>query len=255
MTECGMHHRRCLPALALVVLPALVLLPACTSLSTAPPPAPRVPAPHVPLAQPLPQVPLQDHADLAYREAAAAGIAVWVVDTSASTIKVIVRRAGLLARLGHDHVVASRQVRGYVAPDAGHADLEFRLDEMTVDEAALRREALLDTQPSEEDIAGTRTNMLTRVLDAERYPVVRLRAESLQGHPDRLHLTVTLHGVTRSYTLPARLERLPGRVRASGEMELRQSDFGIKPLAVLGGALRVEDVLLVRFDLLAQSPP
>jgi polyisoprenoid-binding protein YceI len=199
-------------------------------------------------------VPLHENADLAYRRAAAAGVAVWVVDSSASTIKVIVRRAGLLARLGHDHVVASRQIRGYVAPDAGHADLEFRLDDMTVDEEALRREALLDTQPSEEDIAGTRSNMLTRVLDAERYPVVRLRAETVEGQPDQLQLAVTLHGITRGYTLPARLERLPGRIRASGEMELRQSDFGIKPLAVLGGALRVEDVLQVRYDLFAQAP-
>ena len=268
MTECGMHCFRLLPSLAL----ALSLIAGCTSTPPASTQAPGAPpaTEGQPAPAPLPVVPLQDHADLAYQRAAASGVKVWVVDTAASTIKVIVRRGGLLARLGHDHVVASRQVRGYVAPDAGHADVEFRLDEMTVDEPALRREALLDIQPSEEDIAGTRANMLTRVLDAERFPLVRLRVEraaegaaapaserrdtTLTGQQARLNLSITLHGVTRNYVLPARVERLPGRIRASGEMELRQTDFGITPLAVLGGALKVEDTLLVRYDLSAQAP-
>ena len=36
------------------------------------------------------------------------------IDSNASLITVIVRRAGLLARLGHDHVVASHDLQGWV---------------------------------------------------------------------------------------------------------------------------------------------
>jgi hypothetical protein len=45
---------------------------------------------------------------------------------------------------------------------------------------------------------------------------------------------------------------------AAGELRLRQSDFGITPFSVLGGALTVEDELRVRYRLLARrvaGPP
>ncbi|MBC7454894.1 MAG: hypothetical protein H7335_14560, partial [Massilia sp.] len=124
-----------------------------------------------------------------YRQAAAAGSAVLVIDPAQSLIAVTVRRGGALAHLGHDHVVASRGVTGFVAPGAGRADFSFRLDQMTVDEPDLRREAALDTQPSEAAIAGTRTNMLTRVLEAERFALVALHAQGLAADGQAMRLT------------------------------------------------------------------
>src|SRR5512140_1944489 len=58
-----------------------------------------------------------------YRAAVARGEAVFRIDPAASQIVIEVRRAGSLARLGHDHVVASHDVHGYVAPQARTADL------------------------------------------------------------------------------------------------------------------------------------
>lgn len=51
-----------------------------------------------------------------YEQAAASGQQVLKVDTSRSLVSITVRRAGALASLGHDHVIASRQLQGYVAP-------------------------------------------------------------------------------------------------------------------------------------------
>lgn len=186
-----------------------------------------------------------------YRRAAQAGQQVYRIDPARSLITVTVRRGGALARLGHDHVVASRTVEGFIAPDAARADFRFRLDQMTVDEAALRSAAGLDTQPSAAAIEGTRNNMLTRVLDAARFPLVRLRAgRSAQG-PDQVRLEVSLHGVTRSVDTPVRIERSPASMSASGELTLRQSDFGITPMSVMGGAMRVEDPMELRFQIVA----
>lgn len=178
---------------------------------------------------------------------------VYRIDSARSLIAVTVRRGGPFARFGHDHVVASRRLTGYAAPRSGRADFQFRLDEMSVDEAELRQAAQLDTTPDADAIAGTRANMLGKVLEAERYPVVQLRANRSAADPAKLRLAITLHGVTRGYDVPAKIEASARTVSASGELTVLQSDFGITPMSVFGGALTVQDALHVRFSIVAQA--
>ena len=188
-----------------------------------------------------------------YNQAARSGKKIYAIDAAQSLITVTVRRGGALARFGHDHVIASRSVTGFVAPDAGRADFHFRLDQMTVDEPALRTEAGLDTQPSADAIEGTRTNMLTRVLEAERYPVVQLHAERVRGNDKLLRLTVTLHGVARTLDVPVTIEQSKTSVTASGALRLLQSEFGITPMSVMGGAMVVQDPMELRFTIVARA--
>jgi polyisoprenoid-binding protein YceI len=173
----------------------------------------------------------------------------WPIDASQSLVTVTVRRGGPLARMGHDHVVASRTLDGFVDVEHGRAELRFRLDEMIVDEAALRREAGLDTSPTTEAIAGTRSNMLTKVLNAQTYPVVLLRAWRKEG---AVVLEITLHGVKRLLDVPLQLENRNGRITATGSFRIKQSDFGITPMSVLGGALVVKDELELGFRIVAR---
>ena len=186
-----------------------------------------------------------------YRKAARQGQPIYRIDPARSLITVTVRRGGALARFGHDHVIASRTVQGYIAPRAGRADFHFRLDQMTVDEAALRTEAGLDTQPSQDAIDGTRTNMLSRVLEAERFPLVTMHARRANAQAQEVQLSVTLHGVTRSLAVPLKLEQATGSLTASGELTLLQTDFGITPMSVMGGAMVVQDRMELRFRLVA----
>jgi polyisoprenoid-binding protein YceI len=213
-------------------LPLLLLLAACSQ-PLAPPP--------VPSPAPSPD---------GYRAAAASGAAVYKVDPDASLIAVTVRRAGLMARLGHDHVVASHTLTGYAAPGLGRADLSFRVDQLTVDEPQLLREAGIDTQRSPEAVEGTRKNMLGPVLDAQNYPVVGLHAE--RSADGRLRVAVTLHGVTRWLDLPAAVKVEAAQVTASGTAHLKQTDFGITPFSVGGGLLAVDDGLEVRYHIVAR---
>lgn len=187
-----------------------------------------------------------------YLGAAASGTPVYRIDPIASLMTIFVHRGGSLARLGHDHVVASRTLAGFTAPSANRADLRFRLDEMTVDEPALRRAAGLATDPDADAIAGTRTNMLTRVLDAEHFPDVLLHAER-EGA--QLRIAITLHGQTRNYLVPAKISDDGVTVTASGALALKQTDFGITPMSVMGGAIAVEDQLDLQFQLLARRLP
>jgi hypothetical protein len=216
------------------LLPLLLLLTACGQ----------------PLAPQVPPLPGPAAAADTYRSAAVSGAAVYAVDPGASLLAVTVRRGGLMARLGHDHVVASHALTGHAAPGMGRADVSFRLDQLTVDEAPMLRDAGIATSPSPEAVEGTRKNMLGPVLDAERYPVVTLHAELPAD--GRLRVAVTLHGTTRQLEVPAAVQVDAAQVTASGTARLKQTDFGITPFSVGAGLLAVQDELEVRFRIVAR---
>jgi polyisoprenoid-binding protein YceI len=222
--------RRAAPAAALLAL----VLGACAPLVREPVPA--------------------DFPDAHYRDALARGRPVYRVDPGESLVVVEVRRAGRLARLGHNHVVASRNVEGYIAPEEGRADLYVALARMTVDEASLRAEAGFDTQPGEADIEGTRANMLEKVLEAEKFPFALIRVSG--ADPKRgaatLSVAITLHGETRTIRAPAEVQADSDWMRVSGRLSFDQTDFGITPYSLLGGAIAVQNRVDLRFRVLAR---
>ncbi len=192
-----------------------------------------------------------------YREAAAQGKPVYRVDPAESLVVIEVRRSGSLARLGHDHVVASHEVTGYVAPQEGRADFYVVLDRLAVDEAALRTEAGFDTQPTESDIEGTRANMLEKVLEAEKYPfaLIRVSGDYATRRSATLAVTLTLHGSTRTLQVPAQIETGADRMSVTGRFSFDQTDFGITPYSLLGGAIAVKNGVELRFRMRARRLP
>lgn len=212
-------------------------------------------APLPPVAErPLP--PAVPEAD--YAAARARGEAVYRIDAEQSLVTVRVYRGGRLARLGHDHVMASRAVEGLVLlariPADMRADLHMALESLTVDEPELRAAAGLDTTPSAADIEGTRRNMLDKTLEAARYPYVTLALTHASGELPKptLNVAITLHDVTRSYPIPVEIDAGDDRLRARGRFALLQSDHGIAPFSIFGGALEVQDRLDIEFDLQAR---
>jgi len=213
-------------------------------------PLPREPAP------PVPAVPA-DFPEAHYREVLARGKPVFRVDSSESLVVIEVRRGGSLARLGHDHVVASHEVVGYVAPEEGRADLYVALARLAVDEPVLRAEAGFDTQPTESDIEGTRANMLARVLEAGKFPfaLIRVSGADASRRDVTLSLAITLHGITRTLKAPARIDTEADRISVTGRLSFDQTDFGIAPYSLLGGAIAVQNRVDLRFRILARRLP
>ena len=205
---------------------------------------------------PAPAVPPADFPEGYYREALGRGEPVFRVDPRESLVVIEVRRAGSLARLGHDHVVASHEVGGYVAPDEGRADLYVALGRLAVDEAVLRTEAGFDTQPAESDIAGTRANMLGKVLEAEKFPfaLIRVSGADASQRDVTLSVAITLHGSTRTLQAPARIDADAGEMSVTGRLSFDQTDFGITPYSLLGGAIAVQNRVDLRFRIIARLP-
>jgi len=189
-----------------------------------------------------------------YRQLVEEGKPVFRVDPAGSLVVLEVRRGGALALFGHDHVVASHDVAGYVAPGEDRADFSVPLDALVVDEPELRTDAGFDRQPSAADVAGTRRNMLDKVLETARYPVALVAVSRRFADDGQLQfrVTVTLHGTSATMNVPAQVDTGTDEMTVSGTTTIEQSRFGITPFSLLGGALAVRDRVEVRFRIKAR---
>lgn len=189
-----------------------------------------------------------------YRGLLGQGKPVFRIDPTRSVVVIEVRRAGALAQFGHDHVVASHDAAGSIAPDQGRADLWLPLDALVVDEPGLRAEAGFVTQPSPDDIASTRRNMLERVLETHLHPYALIAVTDVgaSGSAKQLRVAITLHGMTHSVDASAQFEETTEEVSVTGTIAIDQSQFGITPFSALGGAIAVQDRMNIAFRLRAR---
>lgn len=187
-----------------------------------------------------------------YLQAEAQGKKIFRVNSQQSLLVLEVRRAGAFARFGHDHVVASHDVTGFVSPVDGRADLSVPLEKLVIDETALRVEAGFMTQPTQDDIQGTRRNMLNKVLDAAQFPLALIHIERKSAE-SALAVTINLHGISRSFEVPVEMQATDESLLVSGKMHFNQSDFGIVPFSILNGAIQVQDRLDLRFRIVADK--
>jgi hypothetical protein len=65
--------------------------------------------------------------------------------------------------------------------------------------------------------------------------------------------TLSLHGVSNNQAVAAQVSLTGDMLRAHGEFTVLQSAFGIKPVSVAGGALKVKDELKCSFDIVARK--
>jgi hypothetical protein len=182
------------------------------------------------------------------------------IDAVQSELRLLVYRAGPLARLGHNHVIINRALAGWVDVQEPLSSASFSLRvpvvEFVVDDALARGEEGVDFSAavSDDAKAGTRHNMLgTALLDADRYPTITLTSTGIRQQPGQLlaTMTVDLAGHESAIVVPFRLETSADRIAASGTVVLRQSELGLTPISVMLGALQVQDEVTIKFKLIA----
>ncbi len=181
------------------------------------------------------------------------------LDPQASAVRIYAFRGGRAARLGHNHVISAPQFIGYLyLPESGVADarfdLQFRLDELEIDNPAYRSNLGLafESKVTPDAAAGTREHMLgADGLQAEQFPFVRIHALEISGEAPKFaaHVQVELHGQAHDMWLPLTVEGLPDQVKVNGSFVLCQSDFGAQPYSVMNGLLAVKDEVVVEFQL------
>ena len=178
-----------------------------------------------------------------------AGAHEYKVVAEESLLQILVYRGGAMARLGHNHVIASHQLSGSVYltddPLATRFDISFPVNELTVDEPALREAAGPDFPPGVPQSArdGTHANLLS---DGAA------RRRALSGDPPARHRHAAPPPAASrpaskspSRTRPTwcgcrvkveRARRRRDRHAASFRSSNRNS--GLKPFSIAMGALR-----------------
>ena len=192
-----------------------------------------------------------------YKEAAGKGEAVYRVDPQRSRVFMRTGRDGPMKAAGHDHVIASTDVEGLVLISRNaaesRADLRLPLQQLVVDDPAYREKFGLEPELPESAINGTTRNMQDRVLESNLFPwaTISMRVSSMQEAQAELDVSVSLHGASFDYRVPAMLAFDSEKLTASGSMIVRHADFGLTPFGAAGGLLRVAEEIEVVFEIVA----
>jgi hypothetical protein len=187
------------------------------------------------------------------------------IDESRSELRILVYRAGPLARLGHNHVMVNRSLRGSVkladAPDGSAFRLTVPVAGFVVDDRQARHEegSDFDSDVSDEAKAGTLQNMRgTAVLDADEFPLITVESAGFSASPgaggaDSMVATVTISvaGHDSKIEVPFMLQWDSNELSATGSSQVRQSALGLAPYSLMLGALQVQDALTIKFEIIA----
>jgi polyisoprenoid-binding protein YceI len=157
---------------------------------------------------------------------------------------------GLLSALGHSPTFTVRDYRG---------GMHFEGDEIKglVLDMRIRADSLeLQDRVREADAGEIMERMRRDVLETPNYPEITFRSADVSSDqiaPGRFRVRfggmLALHGVTNPHRIEAEIQVFGDGVRLIGETSLRLSDYRIKPVSALAGAIKLKDDLKLSFDL------
>ena len=161
---------------------------------------------------------------------------------------------GLLSAFGHSPIIAIRDFSGEaeVNPD----NLDRSSLKVTINPLSLTvKDDISDKDRREMELA-----MQEEVLETSSYPEIVYECSNLTAtktdegqYSVTLNGDLTLHGVTRSQSVAARVVLAEDSLRAFGAFSLLQTDYDLKLASVAGGALKVKDELKFSFNILARK--
>jgi len=178
----------------------------------------------------------------------------YVADKRASQFTVQVFAGGMLSAFGHSPTIAIRDFSG-----------EAQVDPKDIAHSSLRITIMAQSLSVRDDISDKDRREIERmmqqdVLESSAYPEIVYECSNLTAskagegqYAVTLNGDLTLHGVTRSQAVAARVAVTEDALRAFGSFSIRQTDHDLKLVTVAGGALKVKDELKFSFNILARK--
>lgn len=165
------------------------------------------------------------------------------IDTQRSTITIHVGKSGLLSGAAHDHTVDAPISSGAIE-ESGTPHIEFRVETAKM---KVRPDPKIDAK----DQATIQTHMQEMTLETKNFPEITFRSSHVLKLADgqwKVDGDLSLHGVTKAVSLT---------VKQTGESYtthtvLKQTDFGIKPISIGGGIIKVKDEVEIDFQIFAR---
>ena len=165
------------------------------------------------------------------------------IDTSRSRLLIHVSKSGVFSGFADNHDVEAPIAEGSL--DAKSGQLRLSVD--------ARRMQVLDPQLPADKRRQVQERMLgPEVLDSSQFPEITFESTHVEHGPEgtvKVDGLLRLHGVTKPLSIVAHAEN----GRYTGRFALKQRSFGITPVSIAGGTIKVKDELAIEFDI-AASP-
>jgi polyisoprenoid-binding protein YceI len=157
-----------------------------------------------------------------------------------SSMKIRVFKSGAFSAFAHDHEIEAPIAEGKIDA-SGNPSVQLR-----VESGKMR---VLDPEISADKRAEIQHTMQSAaVLDAEKFPEIAYQSTAVtsrgEGHWS-VRGDLTLHGKKQPVAVEVSFEG--GHYR--GSAVIKQSDFGIEPIRLAGGTVKVKDELKIEFDI------
>ncbi len=162
------------------------------------------------------------------------------IDTQRSTITIHVGKSGLFSAAAHDHTVFAPISSGSIL-DGEPRHVEFRVE-------TAKMKVKPDPKIDAKDEATIQKHMEEMTLETKKFPEITFRSSRVQKLNDgqwKVDGDLSLHGVTKAVSLTVK--------QAGGSYTthyvLKQTDFGIKPISIGGGLIKVKNELEIDFQI------
>jgi hypothetical protein len=162
------------------------------------------------------------------------------IDLEQSSLTVKVSKSGLFAAFADNHLIHAPIANGSISVDPPLAiDVTIRSGDLRV----------IDPNLSPAQRTAVQVRMLSpEVLDITKYPEISFASTTIAPTgPDRWQVNghLAFHGQMRTITFP--VVHANGKYR--GDVVIRQRDFGMEPITVAGGTVKVKDEITVQFEI------
>ncbi len=166
------------------------------------------------------------------------------IDTARSVIRIHVGKSGLLSAAGHEHWVTARIARGELSAGSNpYVRFVVESGKMVVEP---------DEKLSASDQAEVQRTMQTKVLESDKYPEISFRSTNIrQTGPNAWDVAgnLALHGTDK----PVHVSVKNDNGTYTGRAHIKQTEFGIQPVKVGGGLVRVKDELDIEFTIVPKT--
>jgi polyisoprenoid-binding protein YceI len=162
--------------------------------------------------------------------------------------RIHVGAGGLFGAFAHDHSIEAQKITGCASLD--QRDIAHSSIKLTFTTANIR---VIDPKESGKARAEVQRTMETEVLRVSEYPQVVFESTGIEtagGNELRVRGDLTIRGKTQHVTIPLTFTRMADATyQANGKYSFKQSTFGIKPIQLGGGTVKVKDELETEFEI------
>lgn len=184
----------------------------------------------------------------------ASGVEHYRVDAAASTFTVQAFAEGLFSAFGHDPVFGIKDFQGeaeFLPGTFENASLKLIVNASSL---------TVVNDIKDKDRQEIERMMRDEVLETAKYPEIVFQSNNIslsRSGPDRYRARLigdlTLHGVTqKNIWLNGEVSVMADGLRAKGEFTLKQSDYKIELVSVVGGTLKIKNEVKGAFDIVAR---